>query len=80
MPTTLEEAKKIVRAEFLGVAGIHGVGLRRADNAVCIYVHQGEDTRPKDLTAVIEGRVQPYRLIVIEEPAPQMLAPGADQK
>lgn len=79
MPDSLDEAKKIVRSEFLGVSGVHGVGLRRADNAVCVYVHAAGDERPGDLAAVIEERVRPYKLIVIEEAAPRLLTPREDK-
>ena len=69
MVKTLEEAKTFVREEYLGRAGIHGVGLRRAENAVLVYIHE-ESPEQEVLVEQIRQEVSPFDLHTVREAQP----------
>ena len=64
MNRTLQEAKIRVSDRFLGTHGIHSVGVRKRDNAVCLYT---TDRREPD-EAVVEGirrEAEPYAVVIV---------------
>lgn len=63
----LEAAKSRVSRKYLGKAGIHGVGLRRAQSAIAIYVEPGHGPELRELLPAIEREIEPHGLLVIEE-------------
>ena len=71
---TLDDAKQLVSDRYLGQAGIHGVGIRRRDDALSLYV---EDHTHPDLTAKvlpdIEREVQPHRVIAVPAERPRLM-------
>lgn len=69
MSKTLEETKAVVRTKYLGRAGIHGVGIRRATNALCLYVHQ-ESPEQKALVDRIREEAAPYGVVTVDEEPP----------
>lgn len=72
MPTeSLEEAKQRL-SRYLGRAGIHGVGLRRSENAVMVYLDPagGEDCQA--LLREMEREVAPFRLMAVYEGRPRI--------
>lgn len=69
MEKTLEDAKARVRSEYLGRAGIHGVGLRRAENTVLVYVHE-ESPEQRSLMEQIRQEVSPFDLLTVREGRP----------
>ena len=71
---TLEQVKRRIRSEYMGVAGIHGVGLRREQNAVCIYTHGTGGFVDTDLRREIEEKAKPFSVVVIEEDPPMITA------
>ncbi len=68
---TLDTAKELVSSRYLGRAGLHGVGLRRRENAVCLYVAAG--AAEADVSALIgdvRREVSPHGVVVVrDEPA-----------
>ncbi len=72
MSVTLDQTKRRIRSEYLGVGCIHGVGLRRAENAVCVYMHRGKDLIDPSLKQEIEAKAKPFSVIIIEEDAPMI--------
>jgi len=68
MPESLEDTKKRLRSQYLGKGGIHGMGLRKSQNAVCVYVER----KPADgiLAEEIEREAAPYKVIFVEESPP----------
>ena len=65
---TLESAKSLVSEKYLGVAGIHGVGLRRSKSAVTLYVDPEDRTEERqEVLRRIEEEVAPFNLLVVEE-------------
>lgn len=66
-PATLDEAKKAVEKNYLGVAGIHGVGKKASRNAVLIYAHVDSD-QLQSLLGMIRQLCGPFSLeLIIEE-------------
>jgi hypothetical protein len=70
MSDPLEEAKgRLFR--YLGTSGVHGVGLRRSENAVCVYL----DARlpgHEELLREMEREILPVRLIAVYEAPPSL--------
>jgi hypothetical protein len=64
---TLETAKNKLRRKYLGEAGIHAIGLRRSEQAVCLYVDSKTDPELQPLLESIAKEVSPYHVRTIEE-------------
>lgn len=71
MGDALEEAKRRLKHRLLGRCGIHAVGIRRAENAVCLYAAAVEDAELTALLPEIEKEVAPLRVLLIEEAPPK---------
>lgn len=65
--TSLESAKKKVSRKYLGEAGIHAIGLRRSQQALCLYVESEEHPALQVLMKQIEEEISPYHVLAIEE-------------
>src|SRR4051794_38374524 len=70
---TLEEAKSLVSDKYLGVAGIHGVGLKRKQDAISLYVEDEHDARLADALSEVKKAVQPYRVVVVPAQRPDQM-------
>jgi hypothetical protein len=71
---SIDEAKALISDRYLGVAGIHGVGLRRRDGQVVLYV--SDEHSPELLRRTlpeIEQRVQPVRVVLRAADRPQQM-------
>jgi hypothetical protein len=68
----LEEVKEKIKAQYLGRGGIHGVGIRRGQNAVSVYVSPISDVEQERLLKEIEEAAAPYKLLVITEERPSL--------
>lgn len=73
MTESLRQAKDRLRRQFLGRAGLHGLGLRPAENAICIYADADETPEQQTLLTEIEQAAKPFGIIVIREPKPTVL-------
>ncbi|HIC80310.1 MAG TPA: hypothetical protein EYH07_14995 [Kiloniellaceae bacterium] len=71
MGDPLEDAKRRLKHRMLGRCGVHAVGIRRADNAVCLYAAAIEDPELVALLPDIEREVAPVRVLLIEEAPPK---------
>lgn len=67
MQNTLLETKKLIRDKFLGMAGIHGVGIRASENAVQVYLDPDYRPGQDEVVETIRRAVAPYKLLVIRE-------------
>lgn len=74
MADELQAAKARVKKRFLGQQGIHGVGIRRAEGAVCVYIDLDceETAALRSLLTEIERDATPFRVLVIREEPPQV--------
>lgn len=68
---TLDTAKELVSSRFLGRSGLHGVGLRRRDDAVCLYVDvTASQAEVHALVGDVRREVFPHQVVVVrDEPA-----------
>jgi hypothetical protein len=67
---TLEETKKRLAQGFIGLEGIHGIGLRRSESAICVYHTPGFFAGQAGLLERLRREADPYKIVVIEEEAP----------
>jgi hypothetical protein len=70
MAETIETVRRRLRQEFLGKAGIHGLGASRAEQAIRVYV---DPDAPADLESVLERVRQsasPFSVSVVQEERP----------
>lgn len=70
MAESLDEVRKRVSRKYLGKAGIHGVGIRRAQNALCIYIERAADPEQQKLWEEIAQEVMPYSVVKVEAERP----------
>ena len=69
---SLDQVKRRIRSEYLGVACIHGVGLSRKENAICIYTHRGQGSLSDAMLQEIESKARPFEVIIVDEDAPMV--------
>jgi hypothetical protein len=73
MPESIEQVKNRLRKSFLGKAGIHGVGVSRAKQAIQVYVSPGTSVNQADLLEQLRKSAGPFPVIVIEEDRPRIV-------
>lgn len=71
---TLEHVRRRLRELYLGKANIHGIGVRRSENALYIYISPGGAARAEDkgILKKIRKEAAPYRVIVVREEPPRL--------
>jgi hypothetical protein len=74
---SLETVKNKVRRKYLGEAGIHAIGVRRSEQAVCLYVNSETDPELQLLLESIAKEISPYHVRTIEE-SPAFATPAKD--
>ncbi len=70
MGEPIEKIKKRLKDRYLGKYGIHGIGIRESENAVCIYVSPGAKLDETDTLKEIKENALPFKVIVIQEERP----------
>lgn len=70
MDEPLDKIKERVTREYLGKAGIHGVGISRSKNALRIYVEPDSSLEQKELLEEIEKKATPYKVLKVVEEKP----------
>ena len=73
MGRSLDEVKRDLRQRYFGKFGIHGIGLRQSEKAVCLYVGRIDEFRSAGVLEEIERKAAPYSVRVIEEEPPRAL-------
>jgi hypothetical protein len=74
MAEPLEAVKNRLSEQYLGKAGIHGIGVSHADRAIRVYLHEpGHPDRDRVLQQIRE-HAAPYIVRVIDEQAPSATA------
>lgn len=63
---SLEEVRKHISRKYIGKAGIHGVGVRRKLNAICIYLVGSTDSEQQTFLNEIEREALPYKVLKID--------------
>jgi hypothetical protein len=72
MSESLDEVKRRIARKYLGKAGIHGVGIRRAQNALNVYAKADASPDQQQLLKEIEREAAPYKVIVTQEERPSI--------
>ena len=70
MADTLDEIKRRIARKYLGVASIHGIGLRRSENMLCLYTRCKSALEHSDVLREIQTSAEPFEVQVIEEDSP----------
>lgn len=68
---SLKDTKKSISQKFLGVAGIHGIGLGESDQEIRIYASDLENQTFKDTLEQIETEAAPYNVQCIQGSPPK---------
>jgi hypothetical protein len=69
MMITIDEMKNQLRDKYLGRAGIHGFGIRRSRNVICVYLTEIGDVQ-KHVLEDIGQEATPFAVLAVEEPSP----------
>jgi hypothetical protein len=72
MSDLLNKVKRRISTKYLGKAGIHGVGIRRSQNALCLYLDTDINTDQKKILQSIEQEAVPYKVLIISENKPKI--------
>ena len=72
MPDSIDEVKDRLRRTYLGKAGIHGVGVSRAEHAIRVYVSPQPDAEQSDVLALVRESARPFPVILVREDRPQI--------
>jgi hypothetical protein len=67
-----EEIKNRLSARYLGVAGIHGLGLMRAGRVVRVYCDPGDSAEREAVLARLKRDAQPLEVEVIAKSPPKV--------
>ncbi len=66
MSKSLDEVKEHVSMKYLGKAGIHSVGISRAENALRVYVDSEAEDALNDVLSEIEREAAPFKIVPIK--------------
>jgi hypothetical protein len=72
MSKSLDEMKKHLVRKYLGKAGIHGVGISRAQNAVRVYMQPESDDIQEALLKEIEKEAAPFKVLPVKSDRPSI--------
>jgi hypothetical protein len=67
MSKSLDEVKQEISQKYLGKSGIHGVGLRRKENALYIYTENKSNAAQTALLEKIRKEAAPFSVVTVEE-------------
>jgi hypothetical protein len=66
MDKSLDEIKQQLSGKYLGRAGIHSVGISRADNVIRLYARPDDDDALDTVLQEIKAEAAPYDIEVIK--------------
>ena len=75
MNESLAKLKSEFTKRYLGMHGIHGVGVRESENAICLYVGRDSDLEISPALESIRQTAAPFVVMLIREDVPRT-APG----
>jgi hypothetical protein len=74
MSQSLDEVKARIAQKYLGVAGIHGVGVSQTHNAVRVYLTPEAGSEQAVVLAALRRDAVPYDVLIVEAEPPQITA------
>jgi hypothetical protein len=69
---TLDGVKRRLRETYLGVSGIHGLGLNRAAAAVRVYCDPGDSSERQAVLERLRRDAAPFAIEIVSEPPPRI--------
>ena len=69
---TLDGVKRRLRDRYLGVAGIHGLGLNHAAGAVRVYCDLGDCAERQAVLERLRSDAAPFTIEIVSEPPPRI--------
>jgi hypothetical protein len=79
MNASLVATKIRLRKTYLGVAGIHGFGIDRSNQAIRVYVTPGQSDALSNVLEGLKNAAAPFALLIVEEQLPQIKTSDAVQ-
>jgi hypothetical protein len=70
MSKSIDDVKQRISQDFLGRAGIHGVGIRRSEDAIYLYVTPQRHPDRGQVMDEIRKIAAPFRVTWVEADAP----------
>jgi len=70
MAESLEQVKARLSSKYLGKHGIHAIGMRRSEAAICVYLSSHLPAQ-RDWLRELEQQAAPFQVRVIVEPPPR---------
>ncbi|HZL73423.1 MAG TPA: hypothetical protein VFC86_13255 [Planctomycetota bacterium] len=71
MNEALARLKSEFTKRYLGTHGIHGVGIREVDNAICLYVGRDSNLESSPAFESIVRTAAPFTVVLVHEDAPK---------
>lgn len=68
----LERAKRRLSERYIGIAGIHGLGLLRADRVLRVYCVPGESAHRQSILEQLKRDAEPLKVEVISKLPPRI--------
>lgn len=68
--TALRRLKEELGKRYLGRHGIHGIGVRESEDAICLYVDPGSDLERTPTWEVIRRSAAPHGVVLVREDRP----------
>jgi hypothetical protein len=72
MNESLDEVRRRIAHNYIGKAGIHGIGISRSRNAIRIYVQPDAGTEQKAVLAEIKQAAAPFQVLIVEDEPPKI--------
>lgn len=69
---SLDEVKARLSKRFLGKGGVHGLGVKRSENAVCVYLNPDCGDEGERVLAQIEKEALPFKVVAVKEEPPAL--------
>jgi hypothetical protein len=70
MAETLEAVRDRLRRQYVGKAGIQGIGLNRADGTIRLFVQDPANPERAALLKQISADAAPYPVCIVDAPPP----------
>lgn len=67
-----ERTKRRLSERYLGIAGIHGIGLLRADRLLRVYCVPGKSAYRQSILEQLKRDAEPLKVEVISKPPPRI--------
>jgi hypothetical protein len=67
MHETLNEVRERIARDYLGMVGIHGIGMSRARNSIKVHVQIDGTQEQQAIFTAIRQSANPFEVLIIED-------------